>query len=133
TSSDPLAKAVRNLGYPVYPEVGQGPLPEEFRILSWEEQDLALEKANTWVIEFPVKVDAKQSANDETALEQFYRYLDFQKFYTAHNTSITIYFNENEVNELADEILRNWDKYVAVSFLPKDNNNYYLMPYEKIS
>ena len=38
-----------------------------------------------------------------------------------------------EIEILIDEILRHWNEYIAVSFLPKSSNAYPLMPYEKIN
>jgi ribonucleoside-triphosphate reductase len=133
SSSDPLAKVMLDLGFPVYPEAGQGPTVLEFSELSKREQINALEKANTWVIEFPVKTAAKTSAAQESAIDQFQRYLMMQRSWTDHNSSVTIYFSEDEIEPLVDEILKEWDNYIAVSFLPKDNMIYPLMPYEEIS
>lgn len=130
TSSDPIAKTVYNLGYPTYPETGQGPIKSEFDKLDWTEKDNVLKSANTWVVEFPVQTNGKIQASEESAVKQFNRYLNFQEFWTDHNTSITIYFKQDEVGELIEKILQNWDRYIAVSFLPTDNNTYNLMPYE---
>lgn len=133
TSSDPLAQTMRDLGYPVYPECPPGPTPEEFDKLDWGMQTEILANANTWVVEFPVKTATKTKAADESAIVQFNRYLDTQKRYTDHNTSITIYFKNGEVETLINEILEHWNEYIAVSFLPTDSNTYYLMPYEAIT
>jgi adenosylcobalamin-dependent ribonucleoside-triphosphate reductase len=142
TSSDPLAKVLKDKGYPVYPETGQGtaqfgynrpPTAEEFKNLSEFGKEVVLLGANTWVVEFPVKTATVTNAEDESALAQFHRYLQMQRTWTEHNTSITIYFSEDEVDGLIEEILRNWDNYIAVSFLPKYSNAYPLMPYEQIS
>jgi hypothetical protein len=55
-----------------------------------------------------------------------------QKYWTDHNTSITITFNPDEVDGLIKAILENWDDYIGVSFLPKYTGAYPLMPYEEI-
>lgn len=133
TASDPIARVMRDLGYPVYPETGMGPLPKDFDKLDFGMQNEVLANANTWVVEFPVQTAAKMKAADESAIIQFNRYLGMQKRYTDHNTSITIYFKDAEKDVLIDTILDNWDNYIAVSFLPTDGNTYNLMPYEAIS
>jgi ribonucleoside-diphosphate reductase alpha chain/ribonucleoside-triphosphate reductase len=133
TSSDPIAEVLKNKGYPVYPETGQGPSVEEYNKLNWFQQRTALDNANTWVFEFPVKTDTLTDAEDENAINQFHRYLQMQRTWTEHNTSITIYFSDDEIEILIDEILRHWNEYIAVSFLPKSSNAYPLMPYEKIN
>lgn len=133
SSSDSLAKAMLELGYPVYPENGQGPSVEEFNKLSRFDQTAALQNAQTWVVEFPVKTKATKAASEESALSQFYRYIDWQRNWTDHNTSITIQVGEDEWEELFDAIYENWDEYIGVSFLPKSTGIYPQMPYEAIT
>lgn len=132
SSATPLAKTMLELGYPVYPE-STFMLPEEFDNLSYYDRMTVLQKASTWVIEFPIKTAATIKSSEESALDQFNRYLSFQKYWTDHNTSITISYNEHEVPELIDAIYDNWDQYVGISFIPKDSSLYPLMPYEAIS
>lgn len=132
SSFDPLAKSMLAVGYPVYPEATTM-RPEDFRKLSNFERMQVLDKAQTWVIEFPIKTSAKHSANDESAIEQLQRYFILQKNWTDHNTSITITFNKEEVDGIIQLILENWDDYIGVSFLPKFTDAYPLMPYEEIA
>lgn len=133
TSTDPLAKVMLELGYPVYPETAKDmPGAAEFDKLSKYDQMQVLQRSNTWVIEFPVKTTATSKASDESALDQFARYLSMQNNWTDHNTSITIYYKEEEVEDLIDMILEHWDEYIGVSFFPSHNNNYPLLPQEPI-
>jgi ribonucleoside-diphosphate reductase alpha chain/ribonucleoside-triphosphate reductase len=131
SSFDPLAKAMLAVGYPTYPEASVM-MPEEFKLLGDYEKMLVLDKAQTWVIEFPIRTSATRSANEESAVEQLKRYFTLQKYWTDHNTSITITFNNDEVNDIIDLIMSNWDDYIGVSFLPKYSGAYPLMPYEEI-
>lgn len=134
TSTDPLAKVMLDAGYPVYPETSSnGPTVAQYDDMTQYEKMQALQASKTWVIEFPVKTTAKIQSNAESALRQFYRYLDMQKNWTDHNTSITIEFAEDEVSELIDALLENWDSYVAVSFLPKNTLAYPLLPEQPIT
>lgn len=131
-STDPLARVMLDLGFPVYPEATYM-VPERYAVLPPFEKMDALRNASTWVIEFPVRTAARVRAADESAVQQFRRYLLLQSSWTDHNTSITITFSPDEVPALIDELLSNWDDYVAVSFLPKDTTAYPLMPYEEIT
>jgi adenosylcobalamin-dependent ribonucleoside-triphosphate reductase len=132
SSFDPLAKTMLAVGYPVYPEANTM-RPEDFRKLSNFERMQVLDKAQTWVIEFPIKTSTKRSGNSESAVEQLNRYFILQKNWTDHNTSITVTFNADEVEDIIKLILENWDDYVGVSFLPKYTGAYPLMPYEEIN
>lgn len=133
TASDPLAKVMFDLGYPIYPENNSnGPTVQEFDLMGAIDKWNALQHANTWVIEFPNKAPTKIGIDEESAIDQFKRYLLFQDTWTDHNTSVTINFSPDEVDDLVDIILNNWDSYVAVSFLPKNTTVYPLLPEESI-
>ncbi len=114
---DSVAQALRALGMEPKPEVGYD----------------SLESADVWVFEFPVKTSAKRKAHDYTAIEQLERYRLVNSVYTQHNTSVTIYVSPEEKEQVVDWLLENWDDYVAVSFLPKDDSTYPLMPFEAIT
>jgi ribonucleoside-triphosphate reductase len=114
---DSVAQALRALGMEPKPEVGFD----------------SLDSADVWVFEFPVKTSAKRKAHDYTAIEQLERYRLVNSVYTEHNTSVTIYVAPEEKERVVDWLLRHWNDYVAVSFLPKDDNTYPLMPFEAIT
>lgn len=134
SSSDPLAKAAFEYGYRVYPETSSnGPTVAEFDALSTFQRWDVLQHSETWVIEFPIASGAVKGVDDESAVEQFQRYLMLQKYWTDHNTSITITYGEDEVSELVDCILQEWDNYIGVSFMPRDNSVYPLLPEEAIT
>ena len=134
TSTDTLARVMLDLGFTVYPETGQSKYtPQEFDTLSWVEKLEVLQHVDTWVIEFAVKTNAVKKSSEETALEQYQRYLEFQSNWSEHNTSITISVGNDEWETLTHAIHATWDEYVGVSFLPKDNAIYPLMPYEAIT
>jgi adenosylcobalamin-dependent ribonucleoside-triphosphate reductase len=133
TASDPLARVMLDAGYRVYPQVtSNGPSQQELYDMKPFELAQELQKSNTWVIEFPVKTTARDKSSDESAISQLGRYLDFQRYWTDHNTSITIQFSADEVSDVIDMLLENWDDYVAVSFLPKDTTAYPQLPEEII-
>lgn len=91
-----------------------------------------LDTATTWVFTFPVQTPARRTAHSYTAIEQLERYALIQNNWTDHNSSITVYIAQDEVEEVIQWLRRNWSSYVAVSFLPKNDQTYPLMPYEAV-
>lgn len=113
---DPLVDVVRKLNWRIHPEVGS----------TWE-------NANTLVVDFPVKSSATKTIKDLTVEEQFNTYFTFQKYYTTHNSSNTIYVKENEWNKVEEIVWDKWKDIIGVTFLPYDGGNYELAPYEEIT
>lgn len=116
SAEDPLCKVCEELGYPVFPEVGQ-----------------TAEDCRTKVVEFPVKAPAGRVKADVSAIEQLENYKMFMTHYVDHNCSITIHVRQNEWDAVEEWVWKNWDDIVALSFLSLDDNFYELMPYEEIS
>ena len=116
SASDPLCRVCEDLGYPVFPEVGQ---------------DAAT--CRTKVIEFPVKAPEGRVKADASAIEQLENYKMFMDHYVDHNCSITVHVRENEWGEVEEWVWNHWDDVVALSFLSYDENFYELLPYEAIS
>lgn len=134
TSSDPLAKVMLNAGFPVYPLVtSQGYTEAQYYEMKPYELAIELQKAHTWVIEFPVKTSATQRSMDESAVSQFGRYLDFQRYWTTHNTSVTIEFAPEEIPDLVEMLLQHWNEYVGVSFIMKNTTAYPQLPEQVIT
>lgn len=115
-ASDPLVKVCEELGYPVYPEVGQ----------EWE-------TCTTKVVEFPIKAPKGKTKYDISAIEQLENYKLFMENYVDHNASITVHVRDHEWEEVEEWVWNNWDDIVAISFLALDDNFYELLPYESIS
>lgn len=115
SSADPLLKVCEELGYPVFPEVGQ-----------------EMETASTKVVEFPVKAPIGKTKYDISAIEQLENYLMFMENYVDHNCSITVHVRDDEWEDVEQFVWDNWDDIVAVSFLSLSDAFYELMPYEQI-
>ena len=122
-SSDPLVHVAKELDWTISPEVGT---PGE----TFEEQ---LQNARTLVIDFPIKSSANKTRNDQTVVEQFENYFQFQKLYTEHNSSNTIIVKPDEWETAKNIVWDKWDDFVGVSFLAFDGGNYPLSPYEEIT
>ena len=116
SASDPLCRVCEDLGYPVFPEVGQDP-----------------ETCRTKVVEFPVKAPAGKVKADVSAIEQLENYKMFMEHYVDHNCSITVHVRDNEWDAVEDWVWEHWDDVVALSFLSYDDNFYELLPYEAIT
>jgi ribonucleoside-diphosphate reductase alpha chain/ribonucleoside-triphosphate reductase len=115
-SHDPLVKVCEDLGYKIYPEVGQ-----------------EMKTCTTKVIEFPVKAPMGKTKYDVTAIEQLENYKLFMENYVDHNCSITVHVRDNEWEQVEQWVWDNWDDVVALSFLSLDDSFYQLMPYESIT
>jgi len=117
SATDSLFKMLRDQGVPYYPEVGQ-----------------AMESANTYVLEFPVKSpDGAICKDDLTALDQLEHWKLVKENYTEHNPSVTISVGDNEWIGVANWVYANWEIVGGLSFLPRDNHAYRLAPYEAIT
>jgi ribonucleoside-diphosphate reductase alpha chain/ribonucleoside-triphosphate reductase len=112
---DPLVKVCEELGYPVFPEVGQD-----------------IETCSTKVVEFPVKSPFGKTKYDVTAVEQLENYKLFMDHYVDHNCSITIHVRDHEWALVEEWVWEHWDECMALSFLSLEDNFYDLLPYESI-
>lgn len=59
--------------------------------------------------------------NLETAVAQLERYKLLQNHYVDHNCSVTISYSLDEVPDIIDWLLDNWDSYVGVSFIYRND------------
>jgi len=111
SKSDPIALGLRSLGIPCVPENGQG-------------ENLDAEQCRTWVFTFPIRTNAPIRSIDESAIVQLERYKLSMQCWSQHSTSVTISVEENEWDEVAHWLYKNYDDFVGVSFLPKfDSHN----------
>ena len=65
-------------------------------------------------------VDGKE-VNLESAVTQLNRYRLLMDNYVDHNCSVTISYDKEEVSEIVDWIYDNWDHYVGVSFIYRND------------
>jgi len=116
SAHDPLVKVCEELGYPVFPEVGQ-----------------TLANATVKVVEFPVKAPAGKIKADVSAIDQLEIYKMFMEHYVDHNCSITVHVRENEWEAVEQWVWENWDDVVGITFLSFDDSFYNLLPFEEIT
>lgn len=115
-SADPLVKVCEELGYPIFPEVGQD-----------------METARTKVIEFPVKAPVGKTKYDVSAIEQLEIYKMFMENYVDHNASNTISVKDDEWDEVIQWVYDNWDSVIGITFMSLNDSFYALLPYEAIT
>jgi ribonucleoside-diphosphate reductase alpha chain/ribonucleoside-triphosphate reductase len=116
SAHDPLVKVCEELGYPVYPEVGQSKT-----------------NATVKVVEFPVKAPEGKIKRDVSAIEQLEIYKMFMEHYVDHNCSITVHVREDEWEAVEQWVWDNWDDVVGITFLSLDDSFYDLLPFEEIT
>jgi ribonucleoside-triphosphate reductase len=85
-------------------------------------------EAESVLVTFPVsyddvvfdEVDGKH-VNIETAIDQLDRYKLLMDNYVDHNCSITISYDPLEIPKIIEWLLVNWDSYVGVSFIYRND------------
>jgi ribonucleoside-diphosphate reductase alpha chain len=118
--TDPLYRMMRDQGIEFFKENGQEKWPDK--------------RVTTWVCEFPVaSPKGCITRNDLTAIEQLEWYLKVQHSWSEHNVSITCYVKDEEWLDVGAWVYKNFDKLIAVSFLPHSDSAYRLAPYEEIN
>lgn len=111
---DPLAQLMRKQGFPV--------------------EDCANKPESTDVFSFPVKApEGSIFRNDRTAIQQLEHYLMFQKHWSEHNVSNTIYVKEHEWLAVGNWVYQNFNHLAGVSFLPHSDHSYQQAPYTECS
>lgn len=107
--NDPLLPKLREAGYEVRDNPNQ---PTEGTIVKfpvkWEHVEFDKVKRNDGEI---VEV------NNETAIQQLERYKKYQVHWCQQNVSNTISYSPDEVPDIIDWLISNWENYVGVSFL----------------
>ena len=109
---DPLAQLMVSQGFPVEDAFGK--------------------EDSTYVFSFPVEgPPSGVYRDDRTAIQQLEHYLMYQKHWSEHNVSNTIYVKEDEWLEVGAWVFKNFDDLAGVSFLPHSNHSYKQAPYQE--
>jgi ribonucleotide reductase class II len=136
--NDPVALACMDYGYTIVPS--QSDKDEQGRLLD----DPFDPRCTEWLVEIPTEVSwanipgADQvEINNFSAMAQFDFYMQVQKHYTAHNTSATVEFRENEIEPLADAIhqaIEQGEGYISAALLARFDANatFPRLPFEPI-
>jgi len=136
--NDPVALACLDYGYTIVPS--QSDKDEQGRLLD----DPFDPRCGEWLVEIPTEVSWANlpgadtvEINNFSALAQFDFYMQVQKHYTAHNTSATVEFRENEIEPLADAIhqaIEQGNGYISAALLARFDANatFPRLPFEPI-
>ncbi len=136
--NDPVALACLDYGYTIVPS--QSDKDENGRLLD----DPFDPRCSEWLVEIPTEVSWANlpgadtvEINNFSALAQFDFYMQVQKHYTAHNTSATVEFRENEIVPLAEAIhqaIDNGEGYISAALLARFDANatFPRLPFEPI-
>ena len=100
---DPLVDILREADYRVFPDPYS------------EDSVLATFPVSYENVEF-TEVDGKH-VNIESAVDQLDRYKMMLENYVDHNCSVTISYDPSEKDAIVSWLLNNWDNYVGVSFI----------------
>ena len=124
----PLGKYIfNNVTYSIH-----DPIVEKLRAAGYKVTPKPLEPDSV-LVTFPVAyTDVKFSAfvkpdgsvveiNDESAVKQLDRYKLLMNHYVDHNCSVTISYDPSEVPQIIEWILENWEHYVGVSFIYRND------------
>jgi len=104
---DPVVQKLRDAGYRVFENPTDSTAVLVTFPVAWEN------------VEFDV-VDGKH-VNLETAVSQLDRYKLWMDNYVDHNCSITVSYSPDEVPAIIDWLIENWEHYVGVSFIYRND------------
>ncbi len=110
---DPLAQMMMDVGFPYEDEINK---PDSVA-----------------VFKFPVKAPANSVFTDDmTAIEQLEVWKLYQKHWTEHKPSVTVYVKNHEWVEVGAWVYKHFDDISGVSFLPFVGHTYKQAPYQEI-
>lgn len=110
-NKDPLNEFLTDIGIPSEPDV--------------------MKPESSTVFTFPIKApDGAVTKDDITAVEHLDLWLQYKRYWTEHNPSVTISVRENEWIEVANWVYANWDDIGGLSFLPFSEHSYRQAPYQ---
>jgi ribonucleoside-diphosphate reductase alpha chain len=112
-NKDPLTAFFKEAGIPNEPDVTK---PSDITIFSFPQQG---SKSGI-------------TRNETNALEQLELYSVYQKHWTEHNPSITVYYKDNEFLDVGAWIYNNFSDVSGVSLLPHSDHIYKQAPYSEI-
>jgi ribonucleoside-triphosphate reductase len=86
--------------------------------------------AKTTVFYFPIKSpDGAVLASEQGAIQQLENWLMYQKYWSEHSVSVTVYVKEHEWMAVGAWCYENFDSLTGVSFLPYSDHTYAQAPY----
>jgi len=118
---DPLVKILTDANYRVFPHVSD---PESVLItlpVDWGSLGMFTKKTVTRKGHDGSEAEVEVEVNLESAVDQLERYKLVMQNYVDHNCSVTISYSPDEVPEIVEWLYENWDYYVGVSWLIRND------------
>jgi adenosylcobalamin-dependent ribonucleoside-triphosphate reductase len=112
---DPIVEKCRQAGYKVIPN----PLDATSALITFPVAYETVAFTKQKVMRGGKEIDVE--VNTETAIEQLDRYKLLMENYVDHNCSVTISYSPDEVPAIVEWLLTNWDNYVGVSFIYRND------------
>jgi len=112
-------------------QANNDPLTEMLKAQGVPNEPDEMNPHKTTIFSFPIKSPAGATlANEQTAIEQLENWLIFQKHWSEHSVSVTVYVKEDEWMTVGDWVYQNFDHITGVSFLPYSEHTYAQAPYQ---
>jgi ribonucleoside-triphosphate reductase len=112
-------------------QANNDPLTEMLKAQGVPNEPDAMNPNKTTIFSFPIKSpEGATLANEQTAIEQLENWLVFQKHWSEHSVSVTVYVKEDEWMAVGDWVYQNFDHITGVSFLPYSEHTYAQAPYQ---
>jgi len=93
------------------------------------EEDV-MNPAKTTVFYFPIKSPkGAVLANEQGAIQQLENWKTYQKYWSEHSVSVTVYVKDEEWLEVGSWVYKNFSYITGVSFLPYSEHTYQQAPY----
>lgn len=112
---DPIVAKCQAAGYKVIPN----PSDPDAMLITFPVSYDQVEFTKKTIMRNGVEVEVE--VNDESALLQLDRYKLLMDNYVDHNCSVTISYDPSEVPGIIDWLLHNWETYVGVSFIYRND------------
>jgi len=110
-NNDPLTTFMKDAGVPNEPD--------------------AMNPNKTTIFSFPIKSpEGATLASEQTAIEQLENWILYQKHWSEHSVSVTVYVKEDEWMTVGAWVYANFDYITGVSFLPYSEHTYAQAPYQ---
>lgn len=88
----------------------------------------------TYIVHFPVKApEGAVVENGQTAIDQLDYWAMNKRFYTEHNPSVTIKYQQHEILDIIQWLWNNKSIIGGITFMPILNGNYDYLPIEQIT
>jgi len=115
-------------------QANNDPLTEFLKDAGVPNEADVMNPAKTTVFYFPIKSpDGAVLASEQGAIQQLENWLIYQKHWSEHSVSVTVYVKEHEWMEVGAWCYKNFDALTGVSFLPYSEHTYAQAPYTPCS